>query len=124
MNNCAGSKEDENLLEKSNNNEMKDKDEKVLEELSGDELSNLGVDDDVTYEKLKEFSETLSQMVEKIKDFLVSEEENEQEDNAGDVLTKKVTVKLIKWKKIMNSRIKEKLLEEKHFMEDKKEKNK
>ena len=27
-------------------------------------------------------------MIEKIKDFLVSEEENEQKDNAGDVLTK------------------------------------
>ena len=88
MNNGAGLKEDENLLEKSNNNEMIDKDEKQLEELGGDELSNLGVDDDVAYEKLKELSETSSQMIEKIKDFLVSKEENEQEDNAGDVLTK------------------------------------
>ena len=48
-----------------------------MEELGGDELSNLGVDDDVGDEKLKELSETSSQMIEKIKDFLVSKEENE-----------------------------------------------
>ena len=74
MNNGVGSKEDENFSEKSNSNEMWDKVEKVLEEYGGDRLSNFGVDDDVEDEKLKELSETSSQMIEKIKDFLVSEE--------------------------------------------------
>ena len=60
----------------------------MLEEFGGDELSNLDVDDDVEDEKLKELSETSSQMIEKIKDFLVSEEEKWDEDKAGDVLTK------------------------------------
>ena len=73
MNNGVGSKEDENFTEKSNSNEMRVKDEKVLEEFGGDELSNLGVDDDAAYERLKEFSETSRQIIEKIKDFLVSE---------------------------------------------------
>ena len=41
----------------------------MLEDFGGDELSNLGVDDDVGDEKLKELSETSSQMIEKIKDF-------------------------------------------------------
>ena len=55
---------------------MIEKDKKELEALGGDELSNLGFDDDIAYEKLKEFSETSSQMIEKIKDFVVSKEEN------------------------------------------------
>ena len=37
---------------------MGDKNEKVLEEFGGDELSNLDVDVDVEDEKLKDFSET------------------------------------------------------------------
>ena len=67
---------------------MTEKNKKEFEGLGGYELSNLGVDDDIADEKLKELSETSSQMIEKIKEFCVSEEENYQVDNIGDVLSK------------------------------------
>ena len=48
----------------------------------------MAVYDDVEDEKLKELSETSSQMIEKIKDFLVSKEDKWDKDNACDNLTK------------------------------------
>ena len=81
---------------------MGDKNEKVLEEFGGDELSNLDVDDDVEDEKLKELSETSSQMIEKIKDFLVSKEDNLDENNAGDSLTKESDIEVTKMKENHN----------------------
>ena len=98
MNIGVGTKDDKNFSEKSYGNDMEDKNEKVLKEFEGDELSNLDIDNDVEDDKLKEFSETSSQMIEKIKDILVSEEDNLDENNAGDSLMKEGDINVTKMK--------------------------